>query len=327
MKLNIDPTFRSYLADAIASRPVPLHLVDVVERRAATQAARSMTAPALPAGISVEWIEIASPAGTISARVTRPERTGMQPAIVYCHGGGWMYGSPDQSAELAQLYAHEVGAVVVNPQYRLSPEHRFPAAFDDCFAVLRFVMENAGRIGIDPSRIAVAGESSGGNLAAAIAIAARDVGLPALRLQVLNYPALDTDFDTDSYRQNADAPILSRDEMIYFWNNYLGGNLDIADPRARPLSARSFSGLPPAHIMVAEYDPLREDGIRFARKLESAGVPVDLVYVKGLTHGFFRALRSSTTVARHANAVCTALREHLIGPATPANTQTCLSEI
>lgn len=219
-----------------------------------------------------------------------------------------MYGSPEQSQDIAVHLCRGAGAVVVAPTYRLSPEHTFPAAFDDCHETLRWVIAAARDLDIDATRLAVMGESSGGNLATACAIAARDSKLSGLRLQVLNYPALGTDFETDSYRDNADAPILDRGDMMYFWRAYLGGRMDTKDPHAVPLAAADLAGIASAFIMVAEYDPLRDDGLRYARRLEAAGVPVELHYAHHLPHGFLRAWNVSADASRFGEAMIVALR-------------------
>jgi acetyl esterase len=310
-RMNLDPTFAPYVQEAMASRPVPLHLVDVADRRAQIKAAREESAPAVPPGIRLEWTAIELPHRKIRALTFRPEGKSNLPSILYCHGGGWMYGNPEQSQELAFRYVQEVGAIVISPEYRLTPDYPFPAAFDDCYGMLRWMSQDGGKIGIDPSRLAVAGESAGATLAAACAIEARDTQGPRIKLQVLNYPALDTDFNSRSYNENADAPILSRDEMIYFWRNYLAGNMGIRDPRAVPLAVANFAGLPPAHITVAEYDPLRDDGVRFAEKLQAAGGNANLVHAKRLTHGFLRALSASDDVVNVVQEICAALRNAL----------------
>ena len=200
---------------------------------------------------------------------------------------------------------------MISPDYRLSPEHPFPAGFDDCYRTLCWVAEQASSLGIDPNRLAVTGESSGGNLAAACAIESRDKGGPLLRLQVLNYPAVDANFDTDSYRENAEAPVLSAVEMEYFWRAYLPDALDTSDPRAMPLRASSLAGLAPAHVVAAEYDPLRDDGIEYAARLQADGTPVTLTHARRLPHGFMRALAVSDDVQAIVDEVIDAFRRAL----------------
>ncbi|MCX7306569.1 MAG: alpha/beta hydrolase [Afipia sp.] len=285
------------------------------------RAARAQIAKSSPPDVRVEWLTIKNGTHPLRIRIFRPKRSGTVPGILYCHGGGWMYGSPEQSEELAYLYVKEVGAVVVSPEYRLSPEYPFPYGFDDCYAALTWMGAHGDSIGIDPMKIAVAGESSGGNLAAACALAARDRAGPKIVQQFLNYPALGINFETSSYRENADAPILSRPEMEYFWRAYLSGDLGCQDPFAVPLAAENLAGLPPAHIVVAEYDPLRDDGIAYADRLREAGSVATLRHAKRLPHGFFRGMSVSLDVQAMAEALCEALRSGFNGMETKSRRQ------
>ena len=307
--MDIDPTFVPYLEEAVAGRLVPLHEENVVERRARMAELRRRSAPPLPDDVRVETRAAAAAGRRLDVRLYRPAGgDGPRPCILYIHGGGWMYGSPEQSDVTCVRFCQHTGAVVASPRYRLAPEHSFPAAFEDCLAVLDWIAEGGAAPAVDAARIAVTGESSGGNLAAALALAARDRGGPAIRLQVLNYPALGTDFATTSYRENAAAPILSRDEMMYFWKAYLGDGLDSGDSRAVPLKAEDFSNLPPAHIVTAEYDPLRDDGSLYAEKLKAAGAPVVLHNAPRLPHGFMRAWSASADAGSLAEGMCRAFR-------------------
>lgn len=310
--MDLDPSYVPYLEQLIAGRPVPTHLEDVAVRRARVAEARRSLVTSPPDDVVIETMEVRHGGHAIPVRVYRPssQAQGQQlPAIVYFHGGGWMYGSAEQSDPLSVAYCRSVGAVVISPDYRLSPEHPFPAGFDDCYRTLCWVADQASSLGVDLTRLAVTGESSGGNLAAACAIETRDRGGPSLCLQVLNYPALDADFDTLSYRENAEAPVLSAAEMKYFWRNYLPDRLDTADPRAVPLRASSLAGLAPAHIVVAEYDPLRDDGTTYAARLEADGTPVTLTHAPRLPHGFMRALAMSDDVRDIVDSIAAAFRQ------------------
>ena len=307
--MDIDPTFVEYLHGVVAGRTVPIWRDDIAERRARQIQSRRATAAPPPRDIEIEDIGIPADDHRIPVRVYRWSRAGPEsPCIVYIHGGGWVYGSAEQSDVVAIPYCRETGAVVVSPDYRLSPEHPFPAAFEDCYRTLQGVADSADDLGIDAARIALTGESSGANLAAACVIEARDRGGPAICLQVLNYPALGTDFDTESYRDNATAPVLDREEMRFFWRAYLGGDLDTDDPRAVPLRARDLSELAPARIVTAEYDPLRDDGIAYAGRLAAAGTPVEHWNAPHLTHGFMRAWGVSDGVRAIALDTCGAFR-------------------
>ena len=195
-------------------------------------ALRRESAPPPPSDVSISNQAIAAGDHEIPVRIYRPGTRAPHPGIVYFHGGGWMFGSAEQSDSIAIRYCRAADAVVVSPDYRLSPEHPFPAGFEDCRNALMWTFRSSKLLGVDADRIAVAGESSGANLAAACAIDVRDSGAPPLALQVLVYPALGLDFDTTSYVENAAAPVLSRDEMTFFWEGLSGGRLgDSGSPR------------------------------------------------------------------------------------------------
>ncbi len=306
--MELDPTYVPYLETVLASREVPIHLDDPTARRARMTEARRAATAARPPGVAVSH----GSAGAVPVRVYRPldRLEEVLPGIVYLHGGGWMYGSAEQSEPIAARYSREVGAVVVSPDYRLTPEHPFPAGFEDCFSVLRWFAASASTLGLDAGRLAVTGESSGGNLAAACALAARDRGGPPLRLQVLNYPALGVDFSRRSYEENADAPVLSRNEMRYFWENYLQSADHWTDPLAVPLLA-DLTEVAPAVVTSAEYDPLRDDGTAYVERLRAAGVPVRHLPAHRLPHGFMRAWPVSEDVAAIGAVIVDALRAAL----------------
>jgi acetyl esterase len=177
--------------------------------------------------------------------------------------------------------------VVVSVDYRLAPEHKFPAAAEDAYAATQWVADHADELGGDPDRIAVAGDSAGGNLAAVVALMARDRGGPPLRFQLLVYPVTDFSFDTDSYRENAEGYFLHRASMEWYWRQYLASDDDGIDPYASPLRADDVTGVPPAMVITAEYDPLRDEGEAYGRKLADAGVDVSIRRFDGMFHGFF----------------------------------------
>jgi acetyl esterase len=208
------------------------------------------------------------------------------PVVLFFHGGGWVVGDLDSYDGTAREHAVNAGAVVVSVDYRLAPEHPYPAAVEDVWAVTQWVAAHADELGADPGRIAVAGDSAGGNLAAVVALLARDAGLP-LRLQLLWYPATTWDTSLPSFTENADAPILGRKDVGGFSKLY-AGNTDLSDPPATlvPARASSLAGLAPAYIAVAGYDPLRDDGIRYAELLAAAGVPAQLHNAETLVHGY-----------------------------------------
>lgn len=220
------------------------------------------------------------------------------PAVVWYHGGGFTIGDLDTADRTCRKLAVGSGALVVSIDYRLSPEHRFPASYDDCAAALRWVVDHGASIGADPSRLAVGGDSAGGNLAAVMAIHARDTGI-ALRHQLLVYPVTDCTMSSASYRENADGYLLSADTMDWFIENYLGGDTDPKDPRVSPLYADDLNGVAPALVITAEFDPLRDEGEAYADRLRDAGVDVEVRRFDGQIHSFF-ALGSITPDATAA---------------------------
>jgi acetyl esterase/lipase len=212
------------------------------------------------------------------------------PIVVYYHGGGWSLGDLDTHDPVARAHAIGAEAIVVSVDYRLAPEHPFPAGVDDCWAALQWVGEHADQLGADPNRIAIAGDSAGGNLAAVMTHLARDNGGPALVFQLLWYPPAVGDLSLPSFTENAEAPILNRDVVEAFAAWYLPG-VDISDPTTLPVTlapanAADLSGLPPAYIATAEHDPLRDDGARYAQLLDEAGVPVQLSNEPTMVHSF-----------------------------------------
>jgi acetyl esterase len=228
---------------------------------------------------------IPGPAGEIPVRVYRPDEA-PAPVLVYFHGGGWVLGSLNTLHGVCTTLARLSGCVVCSVDYRLAPENRFPAALDDAWAVVTWVAEHAEELGGLPGALAVGGDSAGGNLSAVCALRARDVGLP-LSLQLLVYPVTDADLDTSTYLEFADGYFLTRYSMEWFWGHYVPEG-DRFHPDASPLRAEDVSGTAPALIITAEFDPLRDEGEAYARRLEEAGVPVTLSRYDGMFHGFFR---------------------------------------
>jgi acetyl esterase len=257
---------------------------------------------------SVEQVVLPGPAGDLPARVYRPELDGTVPTIVFFHGGGFVIGDLDTHEDHARLLAAEVGAVVLSVDYRLAPEHPFPAAYEDCLAATVWAGENLDQLGGDADRIAVAGDSAGGNLAAAVALATRDTG-PRLAAQLLLYPAVDfvEDADHASRVENAEGLFLTAEDMRWFGAHYVPDVALRSDPRASVLAAPDLSGLPPAVVGTAEYDPLRDEGEAYAAALEKAGVQVDLRRYDGLIHGFFGLGVVSPGSAAAARELCAAL--------------------
>jgi len=258
---------------------------DVATYRRFWNAYAAVTASPRPADMQVADHR----AGAVPFRLYRPAgAAGARGCIVYLHGGGFMLGDLDSSDTTAWGLAHETGAVVVSVDYRLAPEHPYPAAFDDSWAVLEHVARHGAELGIDSTRLAVAGDSAGGNLAAVLALAARDRGGPALCAQAAIYPWVGIPFTSESYRANALGPGLTLESMVKFRQAYLGGE-DTDDAYAMPIKARDFARLPPTLVMTAELDPIRDDGRVYAAKLAGAGTDVTYRELPGLLHGFLRA--------------------------------------
>lgn len=245
----------------------------------------------------VEDRTLTGAAGPLPCRLYRPQATGPLPVTVFFHGGGFVSCGLDTHDMLCRYLASRSGSLVVSVDYRLAPEHRFPAPVDDAAAAVRWVHDHAAEIGADASRIAVAGDSAGGNLAAAAAKVLRDSG-PAIRHQLLLYPVIDSACDSASYRELANAPMLTAEMMQWFWRHYLPDEATARDPRASLLNG-DLAGLPSASIITAEEDPLRDEGEAYARALENAGVTATLCRWGGQFHGF-ASLLGTLTAAREA---------------------------
>lgn len=232
---------------------------------------------------------IDGPGGDLPIRIYRPAGAPASgaPVVVFFHGGGFVAGDLDTHDGTARLHAVGADAVVVSVDYRLAPEHPFPAAVDDAFAATKWVAAHAGELGVDPTRLAVAGDSAGGNLAAVVSQLARDAGGPDIAFQLLWYPATTYDISLPSFTENAHAPIIDTEAITALSLAY-AGHLDLSDPPATlaPARAANLAGLPPAYIAVAGHDPLRDDGIRYGELLAAAGVPVQVDNAETLIHGY-----------------------------------------
>jgi acetyl esterase len=241
-------------------------------------------APPLP---RLEDTRIPGPAGDIPVRVYAPVAAGAPlPAVVYFHGGGWVQGDLETHHGLCARLARHAGVLVVAVEYRLAPEHRFPAAVEDCRAAYAWVRARGREIGADPGRVAVAGDSAGGNLAAVVSQLAAASATPLPTCQALIYPALDFSLDTDSHRELVDGHIIPRDRIVWYTEQYLRTEGDRSDPRASPLRAPSLSGQPPTLVVTAGFDPLRDEGRAYADRLREAGVEVVHREYPGQIHGF-----------------------------------------
>ncbi len=232
----------------------------------------------------VEDRTVPSPDGDVPVRVYTPTDEAGLPIVAFFHGGGWVLSSVDGHDSLARRLAARSGAIVVSVDYRLAPEHPFPAPHDDCWAVTQWLAEHGAEIGGDPARLAVAGDSAGGNLAAGVALRARDEGLP-LAYQLLIYPCIDTDWSRPSMVDNAEGYFLRTADMVWFWDHYVPAE-HRENPYAVPMRAGRVDGLAPALVQTAEYDPLRDEGEAWAARLADAGVAVQMTRYDGVIHGF-----------------------------------------
>jgi acetyl esterase len=223
----------------------------------------------------------------IPVRIYRPSDASVSPIVVWFHGGGWVVGNLETHDQICRELCAAVGAIVVSVDYRLAPEARFPAAVDDCATAWVWVNEHAGELGGDPARIALGGDSAGGNLAAVVTLLAREEGMPLPKLQLLVYPVTDHEFESASMIDNAKGYFLEADGMRWFWDLYARTPDDFDDWRLSPLRASSVDDLPPAVVITAEYDPLRDQGEAYGRRLQDAGVRCDIVRGVGVMHGFF----------------------------------------
>ena len=313
--MALDPKVRELLG--MSADAEPIGIVSVEEMRAA--------APAEMAGLfrmgmvstPVEAVEdrtIPGPATDLPVRVFTPEGRGPFPLVVFFHGGGWTLGDLDTHDPMCRALCAGAGCVVVSVGYRLAPEHRFPAASDDALAATRWVEDHAAEVGGDQSGIALAGDSAGGNLAAATTLRIRDEGGPTLRGQLLIYPGLGYPSPpTPSYVENAEGYGMTREAATWFWDQYLGDRTHATNPLAAPLLAPDLSGLPPALVVTAEYDVLRDEGELYARRLRVAGVPARSSRYDGVHHRFAEMIGILDQAGQALDEMCTWLREVLAG--------------
>lgn len=293
---------------------VPLEKLAPPEAREAIRGtSRALAGAPLPVA-HVEPRRIPGPAGEIPARLYRPYGgSDPRPLVVYFHGGGWVVGDLDTHDGACRFLAVYAGVNLLSVDYRLAPEHRFPAAADDAFAAFRFAVANAADLSSDPARVAVAGDSAGGNLAAVVARRAAREGGPKPAFQLLLYPVTDLSTKHESYRLFGDGFFLTEKHMDWYRGHYLPDESAGRDPMASPLLADDLEGLPPAHVVTAGFDPLRDEGEAYARKLEAAGVAVTLRRYAGMIHGFVNATALGSGPKHAMEEISVALREGLAG--------------
>jgi acetyl esterase len=269
--MPLEPQAQAFLEQLAATGAQPLHELSVEQARQVIVTLFETQGEPKPVG-AVQDCTIPGAAGEMPARIYRPHGTGPFPVLVYCHGGGWVIGNLDAYDATCRALTKAAGCLVVAMEYRLAPEHKFPAAPEDYYAATQWVAASATALGGDSRRIAVGGDSAGGNLAAVVAQMARDRGGPALCYQVLVYPVTDYNFGTPSYREHAEGYLLTKEAMTWFWNHYLPSPAEGSHPMASPLRAARLNGLPAAFVLTAEFDPLRDEGEAYAARLREAGV-------------------------------------------------------
>ena len=310
----LDPQVRAVIDLVIKAGRPAYNQLSPKEARQLFRETRPASTPTPPTIGLVRDLAADGPVGPIPLRLYRPAEvaaTTALPVLVYFHGGGWVIGDLDTHDVLCRQLTAEAGVSVVSVDYRLAPEHKFPAAVEDAWAATRWIVAHASELGVDAGRLAVGGDSAGGNLAAVVALLARDLGGPAIALQALLYPVTDVSTETQSYRDFSEGFLLTRETMRWFFDQYLNGEADAADWRVSPLRARSLAGLPPALIVTAGFDPLRDEGDAYAVALRTAGVRVDSICYGGMIHGFAPMGRLIDTGNRAVSHIAGSLRQAL----------------
>jgi acetyl esterase len=283
--MPLDPQMKVLLDAMAAANVQPFHKLTPQEARKGRRASQGPPEPVA----RVENRTIPGPGGEIPVRVYTPEGKGPFGALIYFHGGGWVVGDLDMTDQPCRMLTRAANCVTVSVNYRLAPEDKFPAGPEDCYAAANWTAANAAALNVDPARLAVGGTSAGATLAAAVTLMARDRRAPRLAYQLLVYPATTSALTTASHREfSSDGYyVLSRADMEWFWGHYLAGEADRTNPYACPAQAKTLRGLPPAFVITAEFDPLRDEGEAYAARLREEGVPSALKRYDGVTHGFF----------------------------------------
>jgi acetyl esterase len=284
--MALDPQMQAVLDQAAAAGGKPFHDMAPTEARQAIDVMFAAFRGERAAVGKAEDRKLPGPAGEVPVRIYTPSGRGPFGILVYFHGGGWVIGNIETHDGLCRDLTNQAGVVTVSVDYRLAPEHKFPAGPEDCYAVTKWVGANAALLNGDAARIAVGGDSAGGNLSAVVTLMARERGGPKIAYQALIYPATDAANDTPSQKEfGKDGYILSKADMEWFYGHYLKAG-DAANPLASPARAKDFHGLPPALILTAAYDPLRDEGEAYGEALRKAGVPVKISRYEGVCHGF-----------------------------------------
>ena len=304
----LDPQVRAVLA-YLAQLGLPsIDRIAAPEARRQYRETRAALQPAAPVLPLVRDLDTDEASGSIPLRLYRPS-DGVLPALIFFHGGGWVVGDLETHDVVCRQLAAEAGVIVIAVEYRLAPEHPFPAPVDDCWAATRWIAAHAVELGVDASRLAVGGDSAGGGMAAVVALMARDAGGPALTYQILIYPVTDLRENVASHSKHSDGYLLTRDLMRWYVAQYAPTSDRVLDWRASPLLAPSVNGVPPALVITAGVDPLRDEGEAYARRLEEAGVVVDYLCLGGMIHGFLTMGGKIDTAHRAVSTVAAALRQ------------------
>lgn len=306
----LDPGMADFRMKLAAGTPPEAVQWPLARQRAAWDAVCKAWQAPHPPGLSIYDDSLTSRHGPLKLRIYRPEGSDHRPGLLYFHGGGWVLGSLETHDDMCAEIAAGAGVVVAALDYRLAPEHPFPAQCEDALAFLDWVLAEGPTHGIDTARLIAGGDSAGGQMSASLAIALRDRGLTALRGQVLVYPVLDADSETQSYRRNASSSALSRKEMLYYLDAFLGpaGSPARRDKLALPLLETNLAGLPPAFITAAGHDTLQDEAFIFTERLEAAGVPVMLRYEPELDHSYMRARHHSKPAFESFRAIIEAAK-------------------
>ena len=285
--MQLDPQMKTLLDQLAGAEAKPFHAGSPQEARAGIEALIGLVAGAPEKVAKVEDRKIPGPGGEIPVRIYTPAGAAPKGALLFFHGGGWVIGDIETHDVLCRSIANGAGCVTISVDYRLAPEFKFPAAPEDCYAATKWVADNAATLGVDPKRIAVGGDSAGGNLAAVVSLMARDRSGPQIKFQLLIYPATDWAHETASQREfSEDGYILSRADMVWFYGHYMNSDADRTNPYLSPACAKSLAGLPPAFVMTCDVDPLRDEGEAYGEALHKAGVAVEAKRYPGVCHGF-----------------------------------------
>ena len=312
--MALDPQAQAVIDLVIKSGRPAYNTLSPKDARQLFRETRPASTPTTPEIGAVRNLVAQGPGGPIPLRVYRPAGVAASvalPGLLYFHGGGWVIGDLDTHDVLCRQLTAEAGVTVVNVDYRLAPEHKFPAAADDAWAATRWTVAHASEFGVDAGRLAVGGDSAGGNLAAVVALQARDAGAPIIKLQVLVYPVTDVAAESRSYQDFSEGYMLTRESMRWFTAHYLAAAGQANDWRVSPLRASSHAGLPPALVVTAGFDPLRDEGAAYAAKLQQAGVLVDYVCYGGMIHGFAGMGKLIETGNRAVSHIAATLRQTL----------------